>query len=605
MAETPTIAPSLRESLRRAVAVATRQRHEYVTLEHVLLGLLREPGSAQAIQACGGDLKDLQRALYAYMDKVLEKLPEDMEPEPQQTLAIERVLQRAAWHAISSEMTTIEGTHVLVQMLKEPDSQAAYLLAKQGIDELALKHYIAHGVLPEDDAEEPDSAESAPPEKRSTEGERDPLARYTTELVAEAAEGRIDPLIGRSMELERTLQVLCRRRKNNPVFVGEPGVGKSAIAEGLAWKIHHGDVPDFFTGTRLYALDMGSLLAGTKFRGQFEERLKGVIRRIQEQEGALLFIDELHTIVGAGATQGGALDASNLLKPALAAGKLRCIGATTHSEFKHIDKDRALARRFQKIEVKEPSIEACIDILRGLKERYEAHHDVRYSDAALEAAVRLSDKYLRERFLPDKAIDLIDEAGARSRLAAPEASERAIDVAAIQAVVSALAGVPPENLATGERERLSRLEEALGQVIFGQDAAIEAVSSAIQLARAGLRAPDKPIGAFLLSGPTGVGKTELARQLAKVMDVPLIRFDMSEYGERHSVSRLIGAPPGYVGFDQGGLLTDAVRKTPHAVVVLDEIEKAHPDIFNILLQVMDRAQLTDNNGRVADFRSVV
>ncbi len=599
----PIIAKELQHTLRKAFDEAGRRRHEYVTLEHLLLALLDDPKAAKAMDACGGDRRRLRKALYQFLDETVTRLPEDTDLEPQQTLAVERVLQRAAIHAISSEMPQIDGANVLVQLFKEEESYAVYLLSKEGLNALALKQYIAHGIGL--DAE----GHGQPGEQVGDEDEegprRNPLEAYTTELVAEAEAGRIDPLIGRDLEIERTIQILCRRRKNNPVFVGEPGVGKTAIAEGLARRIHEGQVPEVLKDARIYALDMGALLAGTKFRGQFEERLKGVMKRLSEMDDAILFIDELHTIVGAGATSGGSMDASNILKPALASGRMRCIGSTTYQEYKHLERDRALARRFQKIEVGEPSVAETVEILRGLQKHYEEHHDVRYDAGAVEAAAKLAAKHIVDCFLPDKAIDVIDEAGSLDRMRAAHERTHRITVADVERVVSKMARVPVESVTASDRDRLRDLEPELRKVIFGQDEAIEQVASNITLARAGLRATDKPIGSFLFTGPTGVGKTELARQLARVMGVELVRFDMSEYAERHSISRLIGAPPGYVGFDQGGLLTDAVRKHPYSVVILDEIEKAHPELFNILLQVMDHAKLTDNNGREADFRNVV
>jgi ATP-dependent Clp protease ATP-binding subunit ClpA len=600
----PIIAKELQATLRKAFEEAARHRHEYVTLEHLLLALLDDPKAGRAIEALRGNRRRLRKELYSFLDRSLEKVPEHTDMEPQQTLAVERVLQRAAIHAISSEMKYIDGAGVLVQIFKEEDSHAVYLLEQQGITQFELKQYVSHGGASEGPIER-DAGEEDDDDEVEVGPRRDPLAAYTTDLVQEAAEGRIDPLIGRDMELERTVQVLCRRRKNNPVFVGEPGVGKTAIAEGLALRIHEGRVPEVLADARIYALEMGTVLAGTKFRGQFEERLKGVVKRLQEEPNAILFIDELHSLVGAGATTGSSIDAGSILKPALANGKIRCVGATTFADYKHLERDRALARRFQKIEVGEPSVEDTVQILEGLRPRYEAHHGVRYGEGALQACAKLAAKHLVDRFLPDKAIDVMDETGSFDRMRPEDTRTHAVTVADVERVVSKMARVPVESVAASERDKLADLEPELRGVIFGQDDAIEACVSAITLARAGLRSGDKPIGCFLFAGPTGVGKTELARQLARVLGVELIRFDMSEYGERHSVSRLIGAPPGYVGFDQGGLLTDAVRKHPHSVVILDEIEKAHPEIYNVLLQVMDRAKLTDNNGREADFRNVI
>ncbi len=602
----PIIAKDLQQTLRNAFDEAGTQRHEYVTVEHLLLALIDDVKASRALEACGANRARLADRLVAFLEQSMSPLPEGIAFEPQQTLAVERVLQRAAIHAISSEMQTIDGANVLVQIFKEEDSHAAYLLAEEGVSPFSLKQFISHGdsLGPIARAESPMGDEGVAGEDEG-DVRGDPLEVFTTNLNEEAAEGRIDPLIGRDAELERTVQILCRRRKNNPVFVGEPGVGKTALAEGLALRIHEGSVPEVLADATIYSLDMGALLAGTKFRGQFEERLKGVMQSLAELDDAILFIDEIHTIVGAGATTGSSMDASNILKPALASGKLRCIGSTTHTDFKHLDRDRALARRFQKIDVEEPSIDDTIAILKGLLPRYEEHHGVKYDDDAVEASVRLSAKHIVDRHLPDKAIDVIDEAGSFDRMRPKEERKHRIRLADIEKVVSKMARVPVESVTVKERDKLKELAPELRKVIFGQSSAIESVTSAITLSRAGLRADHKPIGSFLFAGPTGVGKTELARQLARVLGVHLERFDMSEYSERHSVSRLIGAPPGYVGFDQGGLLTDSVRKHPHSVVILDEIEKAHPELFNILLQVMDHAKLTDNNGREADFRNVI
>jgi ATP-dependent Clp protease ATP-binding subunit ClpA len=601
----PMIARELQATLRKSLEEAQRMRHEYVTLEHLLLALLDDPKAQKALEACGANRARLRKKLYTFFDEKVPKLPEDLEAEPHQTLAVERVLQRAAIHAISSEMKVIDGANVLVQLFYERESPAVFMLSEEGVQQFDLKRYVSHGIKPDGSAEPGDDLH--PSEEEDDEGEprqKDPLEAYCVDLMGQAAEGNIDPLIGREKELERTIQVLCRRRKNNPVYVGEPGVGKTAIAEGLALHVHEGKVPKVLENAKIYALDMGALLAGTKYRGQFEERLKGVMRRLGEIEGAILFIDEIHTIVGAGATTGSSMDASNILKPALASGKIRCIGSTTFEEFKGaFDRDRALARRFQKIDVGEPSVEDTIQILKGLQERYEEHHGVEYEEEAIVAAAKLASKHITERFLPDKAIDVIDEAGAQDRMRDEPTGK--VGVRDVERVVSKMARVPEKTVSASEQDQLKDLDAELKRHIFGQDDAIEKISSAIKLSRAGLRAGDKPIGNFLFSGPTGVGKTELARQLAKVLGVELIRFDMSEYQERHTVSRLIGAPPGYVGFDQGGLLTDAIRKHPYCVLLLDEIEKAHPDLFNVLLQVMDSASLTDNNGRKSDFRNVV
>jgi ATP-dependent Clp protease ATP-binding subunit ClpA len=618
MAQPPMITRALQIALRSAFEQAAKLRHEYVTLEHLLRALVDDRRAGHALTACGADLTKLAKQLDKFLKEEVEVLPEGVEVPPQQTLGVERVLRRAALHVMSSEQEAIDGTAVLVEMFEEPDSFAVYLLKKAGVSQYDLKQYISHGIVPgmheielrsgrsADGREEESEDESDGDGDGDTETPKSPLEAFTTDLVAEAKAGRIDPLIGRAKELERTIQVLCRRRKNNPIYVGDPGVGKTAIAEGLALRIHEGDVPDALKDAKVFSLDMGALLAGTKFRGQFEERLKGVIKALTAIEHSILFIDEIHTIVGAGATSGGTMDASNILKPALAAGKLRCIGSTTYQEFRSaIERDRALARRFQKIDIGEPSVEDTIAILQGLKGRYEEHHKVTYTDGAIEAAAKLASVHINERFLPDKAIDVIDEAGARERLR--DAAERTnkVDEEAIEKVVSHMAGVPVKRVSASDKDRLKNLDVELKTRIFGQDEAIQSITSAIKLSRAGLRTPEKPVGSFLFSGPTGVGKTELAKQLANALGVPFLRYDMSEYSERHTVSRLIGAPPGYVGFDQGGLLTDDIRKHPHSVLVLDEIEKAHPDLFNILLQVMDHATLTDNNGRKADFRNVI
>jgi ATP-dependent Clp protease ATP-binding subunit ClpA len=604
----PILTRELQNTIRQAFEEAADRRHEYVTLEHLLLALLDDPKAKKAIAACGGDREELRRSLEKFLEETMEELPEDMGSfEPQQTVGVERVLQRAAIHAISSEMKQIDGANVLIQLFKEQDSHAVYLLQESGLRSFDLKRYASHGIG-EDGMTDEDFGvgDGIGDDDEEGDAKRDPLEAFTTALVGEAAEGRIDPLIGRERELQRTIQVLCRRRKNNPVYVGEPGVGKTAIAEGLALRIHQGEVPKVLLDAEIYMLDMGALLAGTKYRGQFEERLKGVMKRLEQEDNAILFIDEIHTIVGAGATSGGSMDASNILKPALAAGKVRCIGSTTYKEYKaSFDRDRALARRFQKIDIDEPSLDDTIAILKGLASRYEEHHDVKYDPDALEAAAKLAQKHLVDRHLPDSAIDVIDEAGAVDRMRADEDRTHRVTIDDVETVVSRMAKVPTETVSASDRDAIAELEPELRKVIFGQDEAIERLVSSIKLSRAGLRAPDKPTGSFLFSGPTGVGKTELAKQMARVLGVEFIRFDMSEYAERHSVSRLIGAPPGYVGFDQGGLLTDKVRKHPYSVVVLDEVEKAHPDLFNILLQVMDHAKLTDNNGREADFRNVI
>jgi ATP-dependent Clp protease ATP-binding subunit ClpA len=607
-----TITKELQVAFSTAVQEALERRHDLVSLEHVLLGMLQDPYAVEILRACGADVAELRRGLEAYLGAV-EAVPEGAKLEIEQTLAVTRVLQRAADHVLSAGKKEIDASDVLVAMYREVESHAVALLRAQGVTRMDLLQAISHGV-PKPGEEPPEEESSESEEAGEPEGEgaepqaprpvRDPLAAFTANLVQRAAEGGIDPLIGRAAELERTVQVLCRRRKNNPVYVGEAGVGKTAVAEGLALAIHEGRVPEPLKGAELYALDMGAIIAGTKYRGEFEQRIKAVIEAVSKRPNAILFIDEIHTIVGAGAVSGGTLDASNLLKPALAEGRLRCIGSTTFKEYQSaLERDRALARRFQKIEIREPSVAETVQILKGLRSRYEEHHGVRYADRALELAAELSAKYLTDRHLPDKAIDVLDESGAAARLARP--SRKTVRARDVEALVAKMARVPPRTVSTTDRERLATLEKDLKEVVFGQDGAVESLVAAIKLSRAGLGSPDRPVGSFLFSGPTGVGKTELARQLARVLGVELLRFDMSEYMEKHAVSRLIGAPPGYVGFDQGGLLTDAVLKHPYAVLVLDEIEKAHPDIYSILLQVMDHATLTDNNGRKADFRNIV
>jgi ATP-dependent Clp protease ATP-binding subunit ClpA len=598
----------LKDTLATAFNEALKQRHEFVTLEHVLYALLDDPNGKRILTACGGDLKELRADLEDFFENNMPSLAEGVEQDPQQTLAFQRVFQRAVMHVQSSGKTVMDSSNLLVAFFRENDSYAVHLMQKQDITRLDVVRFISHGIAKvKDDSDEgagfeETSGSNAPREDK----EKTPLEQFSTDLVANAEAGRIDPLIGRDKEIERTLQVLCRRRKNNPIFVGDPGVGKTALAEGLALRIHEGTVPEILKEARIYSLDMGALLAGTKFRGDFEERLKGVLAEIKKVPGAILFVDEIHTVVGAGATQDGSLDAANLIKPALQNGELRCIGSTTHKDFKaSIEKDHALARRFQKITVREPTTEETVKILEGLASRYEEHHGVTYTPAALESAAELSGKHINERFLPDKAIDVIDEAGAAQRLRPEDERKANIEPEDIEAIVAKMAQIPPKSVTSDDRSALANLAKELKLVLFGQDPAVDAVSQAIKLNRSGLGAPDKPVGSFLFAGPTGVGKTELAKQLARILGIEFLRFDMSEYMEKHTVSRLIGAPPGYVGFDQGGLLTDAVRKTPHAVLLLDEIEKAHPDIYNVLLQVMDRATLTDNNGRQADFRHVV
>ncbi|HZS40788.1 MAG TPA: ATP-dependent Clp protease ATP-binding subunit ClpA [Polyangia bacterium] len=612
-----TISKELEATIQLAFEEARKRRHEFVTLEHVLLALCKDPVAIKILKACGANIRRLEREIDQFFAENVEPMAEPAEGEeqrePQQTAAFWRCLQRAAMHVQGSGKDSIDGGNLLVAFYRERESQAVFLLEKHGVRRLDVLNYLAHGIVkgkaPADSTgagEEGEKIAGDVDEEDSGDAAKDPLEAYTVNFVERAAEGKVDPLIGRTAEVERAIQVLARRRKNNPIFVGEPGVGKTAIVEGMALAIHERRVPANLLDHVILSLDMGALLAGTKFRGQFEERLKGVINAVKKMPEAILFIDEIHTIVGAGATSGGSMDASNLLKPALASGDLRCIGSTTFSEYKSsFERDRALARRFQKIEVLEPSVPETVLILKGLKTHYEQHHDVKYTDDALEAAAALAAKYINDRHLPDKAIDVIDEAGAADRLRPANARKKTLGVKDIEEVVAKIAKIPARSVSASDEQALKDLEPELKKVIYGQDSAIDALSSAIKLSRSGLGSADKPIGSFLFSGPTGVGKTELAKQLARVMGVEFLRFDMTEYMEKHTVSRLIGAPPGYVGFDQGGLLTDAVRKTPHAVLVLDEIEKAHPDIYNILLQVMDHATLTDNNGRKADFRHVV
>ena len=598
-----TVSKELQQTLQAAVAEARRRRHEYVTLEHLLHAMTRDKVASEVLLACGADLKLLERELEEYLDRTLESLGTAQDPE--QTAAFQRVLQRAAWHVQGSGRTELNAGDVLVAITRERGSHAVYLLEKQGVRRLDILQYISHGVS-KDGGEGGDEPQDGGEDEGGPRTVKDPFRTFTVNLVERAAQGLIDPLIGRDAEIERTIQVLCRRRKNNPVFVGEPGVGKTAIVEGLALRIHQKGVPAVLEKAAIYLLDMGALLAGTKFRGEFEQRLKGVIAGVKKTPHAILFIDEIHTIVGAGATTGSSMDASNLLKPALASGELRCIGSTTFHDYKQtFERDHALARRFQKIEVHEPSVEDTVRILKGLKKVYEDHHGVVFTPRALRAAAELSAKHINDRQLPDKAIDVLDEAGARDRMRPEAKRHHRITARDVERVVARIAKIPERTVSADDEAALANLVPELRNVIYGQDSAIDAIASAIKLSRSGLGAPDRPIGNFLFSGPTGVGKTELAKQLARILGVEFLRFDMTEYQEKHTVSRLIGAPPGYVGFDQGGLLTDAIRKTPYAVLLLDEIEKAHPDIFNLLLQVMDHATLTDNNGRKADFRHVV
>ncbi|MEE4192873.1 MAG: ATP-dependent Clp protease ATP-binding subunit ClpA [Halieaceae bacterium] len=597
----------LEATLNEAFKGAQSKRHEYMTVEHLLLALLDNVDAARVLKACGGDLGNLRGELTEFVDATTPLIPEDEDDrDTQPTLGFQRVIQRAAFHVQSSGKAEVTGANVLVAIFSEQESQAVYFLKMQNIARLDVVNYITHGISKVSGEDDSSPERVADDEAALEEGEANPLDAFATNLNEEAEEGRIDPLIGRMQEVERVSQILSRRRKNNPLLVGESGVGKTAIAEGLAKLIVDGAVPDVLKDSVVYALDMGSLLAGTKYRGDFEKRLKTLLAELKKREGAILFIDEIHTIIGAGAASGGVMDASNLLKPMLASGKLRCIGSTTFQEYRGIfDKDRALSRRFQKIDVLEPSAEDTFHILKGLKSRFEDHHGLRYTNKALKAAAELAERYITDRFLPDKAIDVIDEAGAFQQLQPPSKRKKVIGVHDVEAVIAKIARIPPKSVSASDKEALQKLESNLQMAVFGQDQAITSLSTAIKLARAGLKPTEKPIGSFLFAGPTGVGKTEVSRQLARVLGLELVRFDMSEYMERHTVSRLIGAPPGYVGFDQGGLLTDAVTKNPHSVVLLDEIEKAHPEVFNLLLQVMDHGSLTDNNGRRADFRNVI
>src|SRR6187551_1657408 len=607
----PTFSRSLEQSLHRALALANERHHEYATLEHLLLALIDDQDAAAVMRACNVDTEKLKRNLASYLESELENLVTDGGEDSKPTAGFQRVIQRAVIHVQSSGREEVTGANVLVAIFAERESHAAYFLQEQDMTRYDAVNYISHGI-----AKRPGLSESRPvrgvEEEADTKGGDEPkkkgdaLEAYCINLNKKAKDGKIDPLIGRDAEINRTIQVLCRRQKNNPLFVGDAGVGKTAIAEGLARRIVHGEVPDVLKGATVFALDMGTLLAGTRYRGDFEERLKQVIKEIEAYPGAIMFIDEIHTVIGAGATSGGAMDASNLLKPALAAGNVRCIGSTTYKEYRqYFEKDRALVRRFQKIDVNEPTVEDAVKILQGLKTNYEKHHKVRYTPEAIKAAVELSAKYIHDRKLPDKAIDVIDEVGA-SRMLLPEGKRRkTVTLKDVEDIVAKIARIPPKSVSADDKETLRNLERDLKSMVFGQDQAIDALSAAIKLARAGLREPEKPIGNYLFSGPAGVGKTEVARQLAATMGIELIRFDMSEYMERHSVSRLIGAPPGYVGFDQGGLLTDAIDQHPHCVLLLDEIEKAHPDLFNVLLQIMDHGKLTDHNGKQVDFRNVI
>ncbi|WP_442761757.1 ATP-dependent Clp protease ATP-binding subunit ClpA [Malikia spinosa] len=610
------IAQELEVSLHMAFVEARQQRHEFITVEHLLLALLDNPSAAEVLRACSAQIDDLRQALTTFIKDNTPQVAGTDEVDTQPTLGFQRVIQRAIMHVQSTGngKKEVTGANVLVAIFGEKDSHAVYYLHQQGVTRLDVVNFIAHGIkkseTPDQGSKPAEGGAAADNEEQAGEAKSNekasPLEQFTLNLNQAAKDGKIDPLIGREQEVERVIQILCRRRKNNPLLVGEAGVGKTAIAEGLAWRIVQKDVPEVLAEATVYSLDMGALLAGTKYRGDFEQRLKSVLKTLKDKPNAVLFIDEIHTLIGAGAASGGTLDASNLLKPALSSGALKCIGATTFTEYRGIfEKDAALSRRFQKVDVVEPTVAQTIDILKGLKSRFEEHHNVKYAAAALQAAAELSAKYISDRHLPDKAIDVIDEAGAAQRIMVPSKRKKIIGKGEIEDIVAKIARIPPANVSSDDRSKLATLERDLKSVVFGQDKALEALSSAVKMSRAGLGKVDKPIGSFLFSGPTGVGKTEAAKQLAYILGIELIRFDMSEYMEQHAVSRLIGAPPGYVGFDQGGLLTEAITKKPHCVLLLDEIEKAHPAIFNVLLQVMDHGTLTDNNGRKADFRNVI
>ncbi|OQW45844.1 MAG: ATP-dependent Clp protease ATP-binding subunit ClpA [Proteobacteria bacterium SG_bin6] len=606
----PSFASALESTLHKALEAASSRRHEYATLEHLLLALIDDEHASKVMAACGVDLSDLKRTVAHYLDTELEALKVQQATDPSPTSGFQRVVQRAILHVQSSGRDEVTGANVLVALFSERESYAVYFLQQQDMSRLDAVSYISHGVGKGGTPAEPAQAKGAEEEKPKAEAKsgkgESALKQFTVDLNEKAKKGKVDPLIGRAAEVDRTVQILRRRSKNNPLYVGDPGVGKTAIAEGLARKIIEGDVPDVLKPAVIYSLDMGALLAGTRYRGDFEERLKAVVNELEKLPHAILFIDEIHTVIGAGATSGGAMDASNLLKPALSGGTIRCIGSTTYKEFRnHFEKDRALLRRFQKIDVNEPSIEDTVKILAGLRTAFEDHHSVKYTPDAIKSAVELSARYINDRKLPDKAIDVIDEVGAMQMLVPPAKRKKTITAKEIEAVIATMARIPPKSVSKDDTKALASLETDLKRVVFGQNAAIEKLASAIKLSRAGLRDPDKPIGNYLFTGPTGVGKTEVARQLASILGIPLQRFDMSEYMERHSVSRLIGAPPGYVGYDQGGLLTDAVDQNPHSVLLLDEIEKAHPDLFNILLQVMDNGKLTDHHGKTVDFRNAI
>ncbi|MYL22591.1 ATP-dependent Clp protease ATP-binding subunit ClpA [Vreelandella massiliensis] len=604
------LSKELELTLNTAFTVARSKRHEFMTVEHLLLALLDNASAVDVLKACGANVDKLRSDLQDFINSTTPLIPEGQgERETQPTLGFQRVLQRAVFHVQSSGKSEVTGANVLVAIFSEQESQAVYFLKQQSVARVDAVNYIAHGISKvsgHSASPSPSQQESEEAEEGSSEGASHPLTGYATNLNEQARQGKVDPLIGRDFELERVVQILARRRKNNPLLVGEAGVGKTAIAAGLAKRIVEEDVPEVISDAVVYELDMGALLAGTKYRGDFEKRLKALLAELKKQPHAILFIDEIHTVIGAGAASGGVMDASNLLKPLLSSGELRCIGSTTFQEFRGIfEKDRALARRFQKVDVLAPSVDDTIKILKGLRSRFEEHHELKYTDGALETAARLADRYINDRFLPDKAIDVIDEAGAHQRMLPPEVRVDTIDVDQVEAVVASIARIPPKSVSSSDRKLLENLDRDLKMLVFGQDEAIDSLAAAIKLSRAGLKSPDKPVGSFLFAGPTGVGKTEVAKQLSHIMGIELVRFDMSEYMERHTVSRLIGAPPGYVGYDQGGLLTEAITKQPHCVLLLDEIEKAHPEVFNLLLQVMDHGRLTDNNGREADFRHVI
>ena len=600
------LSKELEVTLNTAFTNAHAKHHEFITVEHLLLALLDNATTIPILIACGCNVNALRGELTRFIDETISLIPEGIQRETQPTLGFQRVLQRAVFHVQASDKKEVTGANLFVALFSEQDSHAVYLLNKQDITRLDVVNYLAHGVSKIEHHQKAEQTEESETDRGISDATSSPLEKYATNLNEEALKGNIDPLIGRELEVERTIQVLCRRRKNNPLLVGEAGVGKTAIAEGLAKRIVEEQVPDILLNNVIYSLDMGALVAGTKYRGDFEKRLKSLVAQLKKEPNSILFIDEIHTIIGAGSASGGVMDASNLIKPVLASGQLRCIGSTTYQEYRGIfEKDHALARRFQKIDVIEPSIEDTVQILKGLKTRFEEHHGLKYTQEALRAAVELSVRYITDRHLPDKAIDVIDEAGARQRLFAVDERKDTIDAQEVEEIIAKIARVPAQSVSASDKDKLSNLEKNLKMLVFGQDEAISELASAIKLSRAGLRDTTKTIGSFLFAGPTGVGKTEVTRQLAKVLGIELIRFDMSEYMERHTVSRLIGAPPGYVGFDQGGLLTEAVTKHPHAVLLLDELEKAHPDVFNLLLQVMDHGTLTDNNGRKADFRNII